>query len=174
MEAHLKKELTYCSMLPYDLKTKDIEQGFDGIRTVRYETIKWSIENTLPILFGMENLTKGVLEGGLIPIVELFKEIIKEDLFGDIRTFRYSDHYGAEAKTLKDYDIIPVTANLMICGNTIIRSKHSHDYNYLGELYKVHPTKIHHFNIIEKLKEWHFNIYDLPSEMYIEKSTLNQ
>ena len=25
---------------------------------------------------------------------------------------------------------------------------------------------------VEKLKEWHFNIYDLPKEMYIEKSTL--
>jgi len=27
--------------------------------------------------------------------------------------------------------------------------------------------------IVECLKEWHFNIYDLPKEMYIEKSTLN-
>ena len=28
------------------------------------------------------------------------------------------------------------------------------------------------FLLTEKLKEWHFNIYDLPKEMYIEKSTL--
>jgi len=28
------------------------------------------------------------------------------------------------------------------------------------------------FYICEKLKEWHFNIYDLPKKMYIEKSEI--
>lgn len=98
-----------------------------------------------PLLHSLEKLTEPILEGGLIPIVELLKIIHpKED---------YTSKYG----------LISVSE----VGHPCAWYTYSANFSLTIWLNDLEKTP---FWIIEKLKEWHFNIYDLPKEMYIEKS----
>lgn len=132
-----KLELTLCGTLPYVLKVSVKRK----IYPIWEQLKKWNVKNfydyfksksyeVKPILFSMDRLTEPVLEGGLIPIVELEKE--------------YSGFYFA------------FTDNQLL-----VKRKNSNIY-----------FDIDHTNqIIEQLKEWHFNVYDLPKEVYIEKQS---
>lgn len=172
MDNNKKLELTLCGMLPYGLKMQlcdDKREDFDDEYFYDSEKFKFGAEwelvgynytddlniplgegqlkgmllrndmtyvnfkhYVLPKLHSLDKLTEPILDGGLIPIVELAKI---SDLNNDTHELRYEN-------------------NLFVL------------YNKDG-YYQINDNN---FYFIEKLKEWHFNIYDLPKEMYIEKS----
>ena len=45
--------------LPYELKGKDIQEGFDGIREMNIKTIDYFLHNVKPILRPLSDLTNG-------------------------------------------------------------------------------------------------------------------
>ena len=164
MENSKKLELTLCGMLPYGLKVKT-KFGITEVDRVdvKYKLIdtnpnideyanKTKFENCKPLLHSLDKLTDPILEGGLIPIVELLK--IKHKSWWNVHSF---DRYGKiETKETPNY---------------------SQAYFYLMATLSIDVWKNNLENepywVIEKLKEWHFNLYDLPKEMYIEKSEHN-
>jgi len=164
-----KLELMLCGMLPYGLhlmfyknfRKEEIEKlckfeifHFPSIVVgspinskgrVRMEMT--SPENVKPLLHSLDKLTEPILEGGLIPIVELAKiswsnidwEVGKDCAKNELYKCHFIYH-----KLDKSFS----------CG----------DGNHWSVNRQLH--------LFEKLKEWHFNIYDLPKEMYIEKSKI--
>ena len=136
MNNERKLELTLCGMLPYGLKCKfTTDEVYTLIGIVNKDL--WLKELTYPadsfsckpLLHSLDELTEPILEGGLIPINELWR-MIKYEARPDI-----------------------------------------YNPNWLSRSFLSLETEP--FWITEKLKEWHFNIYDLPKEMYIKKSTVN-
>jgi len=170
MENSKKLELTLCGMLPYGLKTKDIEFGFDGTRTLRIETLKWSLNNSKPLLHSLDKLTEPIIEGGLIPIVELYK-IAVEKIYNYVPLFKviccdYDEPtFGLIVKEEEDGNRNGFTLNVpyefgkRFEFDLSLNNENTNGYSSLNQ-----------FELFEKLKEWHFNLFDLPSEMYIEKS----
>lgn len=165
MTTEKKLELTLCGMLPYGLQinTKNeirtlVEQmpneyfsnsGYSGNDKIDIALcIRIGIHK--PLLHSLNKLTEPILEGGLIPIVELAKIHDKkinwclsgQSAVGNGYTFYYDMAYGSFVGCY-GFPVIPNPINFQI-------------------------------ELFEKLKEWHFNIYDLPKEMYIEKSNIRQ
>ncbi len=70
----MKLELKHLSAyLPYELKYKDIPQGYTEDRTLDTRTFEWALNNGKPILRPMSDLTKEIQLNGekFIPIEKL-------------------------------------------------------------------------------------------------------
>lgn len=161
MENKQKLERTLCGMLPYWLQIKTgnsirtmvsqmPNEYFSNGGSTNKEIAINNVLNRfghLPLLHSMDKLTKPILEGGLIPIVELAKmswanidwEVGKDCAKNEV----HGCHF-----------ILHKLDSSFSCGD----GKHWAVNNQL--------------ELFEKLKEWHFNLYGLPKEQYIEKSTL--
>jgi len=159
MENQLKLKRTICGMLPYELQMKlsnnvnwhpngnekaILKQADATLTPCLYADIELgtydSLSKFLPLLNSIDKITEPILEGGLIPIEELRKELIKIDgNSGKLEYLGYLDN--------------------------------CHRFKYFNEKPAIQALPFH---LVEKLKEWHFNIYDLPKEMYIEKSEIKK
>jgi len=160
-----KLELTLCNLLPYGLmvKLKTDNQSYllKGVEYVRGELsltaissicVEAKITDWKPYLFSLSKLTEPVLENGEIPIVELAK------MAG------YSE--------FDDSEDISKLENKQV--HSINRDWFAYDNGFIGgNEYGTIGCK-DQLLLFEKLKEWHFNIYDLPIGEYIEKSTLTK
>lgn len=147
MNNQKKLELTLCGMLPYGLKIKTSMGVIPLVKSnhtvslmngLLIEDVE-SNKNYLPLLHSLDKLTEPILEGGLIPIVELYNKPFEYDVYVDRGNYCIRYKYNTESMTERIRKDLQTTQHW----------------------------------IIEKLKEWHFNIYDLPKEMYIEKSERN-
>jgi hypothetical protein len=159
MDNKRKLELTLCGMLPYGLEVFDaLNQTVKviGIKNQTYFIENGNnyayadIQDCKPLLHSMEKLTEPILDGGLIPIVELAKIATFENLKWDIQEVQENE-YSAKS----DFQ------------EFIFNSKNQ-------SFYRTHLMKPKFFEnqleLFEKLKEWKFNLYDLPKNMYIELS----
>lgn len=186
MENQRKLELTLCGMLPYGLKisneyNKNEVSELTGVKGETYfiksnDKLPFGdINSSLPHLHSLSKLTKPILDGWLIPIVELFK--ISRGNYQMEISDRYIDIVSSnEVQIELGYRLY----------NFGIYSFYECDvrfgFNYFFETYftdlrhdNKEIDKVYCQNILfEKLKEWHFNIYDLPSDMYIEKSEIKK
>jgi len=166
-------ELTLCSTLPYGLELmfyKNFKQEvvekrckfeifhFPNIVVgspveskgrVRMEMT--APENTKPFLHSLSKLTEAVLPDGKIPIVELAK------LFHNVKDYTVT-HYNNIVANENRYSV-----------NCCVENDNSR-YMYFQVNTKVIQESA---EIFEKLKEWHFNVYGLSPENYIEKSTVS-
>lgn len=163
-----KLELTLCGMLPYGLWVYDSLNQIVKVIGVKNQT--YFIENgnnyayadirdCKPRLYSLDKLTEPIIEGGLIPIVWLAKYVD-------------NGHNQRDSKVKKIGNIVRVyTDNVDDVADVCFyfHNKELLSVKLLSDNICFSTTQI----IIEKLKEWHFNIYDLPSDMYIEKSTVN-
>jgi len=123
----------------------------------------------LPKLHSMDKLTEPILENSLIPIVELAKMIYPQfDSYFDIQKFPLGDN---------DFGYYVVREYLNGTESfTLSNGFFQFNRQYVNDFKKEIDFDLavrNQLELFEKLKEWHFNIYDLPKEMYIEKSTLN-
>lgn len=174
MEKKRKLELTLAALLPYNLEFYDsnikeksvlfkidynenTHSCFSEDKTEVYDSDGYDFK---PLLHSMDKLTEPILEGGLIPIVELAK-INDFDL------------------TIQDYklrNVGSVSGIKYFDGNQDVVFTYSTETNSFVFNTLENPKEIFFTNsqlqLFEKLKEWHFNIYDLPKEMYIEKSEI--
>lgn len=110
-----------------------------------------------PLLHSIDKLTQPILESGLIPIVELAKMFYPN--------FELKKVYSNATAYICDEFLGFFGYNYKI--QSFVCKKYTSMANN-GEMKDV---SINQIELFEKLKEWHFNIYDLPEEMYIEKST---
>lgn len=158
-----KLELTLTSMLPHGLKTRDIEEGFNDVRDLRIETLKWSLENSKPLLHSLDKLTEPILEGGLIPIVELAK-------IG----FNYLDFDYLAVEIDQSNGAFSVKATNELNKNILSLTLDSNDMSFIA-IYNNSETKCvpNQLELFEELKKMHFNLYGLEKDQYIEKSTAN-
>lgn len=151
-----KLELTLCGMIPYKLKgttyysEDDIEpctlDYSDGINN-QCDIASWLFgkNKTLPHLHSIDKLSDPILKGGLIPIIELAK--------------------------MTNLKLNWAILDDGICGNNFYKFAYRNgSFVIKDSSYRVVENQL---ELFEKLKEWHFNIYDLPKKMYIEKSTIN-
>ena len=166
-----KLELTLCGMLLYGLEVYSDYFSSENKTyklVVKNETVSYrggieineAIQYCKPLLHSLSKLTEPVLEGGNIPIVELaklengneeiydFKIITKDNCFGVSYFLNDELRYGfSYSKDTKSFSVVGIDPkNVLLANNQL--------------------------ELFEKLKEWHFNIYDLPKEMYIEKQTI--
>jgi len=174
MTNELKLELTLCEMLPYGLninfdnKINGVLVGYDSTNLFDLKVLEefdnnttiyksWCINDTKPLLHSLDKLTEPIIEGGLIPIFELAKLAIGKEC-------KLKDVYVEESGVI-------YTVDLNCKSHTIIKFHYATDCN---SFYLTRNGKSSFVNnqleLFEKLKEWHFNLNDLPSEMYIEKS----
>lgn len=186
MDNQKKLELTLCGMLPYKLqlhtdynfrpnsKEKPLIKGAKATLT---GDLYADIENKTfgknpfkPLLHSIDKLTKEIEHNGekFFPL-EVIGKIIDKDY-----TLLHFD--GEDVIIGKD--INPRCGHPYDCDCT----EYTHDlfykdFNFYSTIYQDgNPNNIigedvfESYLLIEKLKEWHFNIYDLPKEMYIEKS----
>jgi len=168
-----KLELTLCGMLPYGLQmmvgeNDDREGSFTTLNGYYFTqknvlTLQTPIgsfyEHELkPLLHSLDKLTEPILEGGLIPIVELFRLVFGG--FGGYTISQPARMIRIEDSTNKLEMNIGVGYDKELCFWISSINQEGNDWN---------PSH-NQLQLFEKLKEWHFNIYDLPSEMYIEKS----
>jgi len=123
-----KLELTLWGLYPYGLKMVNPENNTVWDFTIYTTKIH---KHHLPLLHSLDKLTEPILEGGLIPLTELYKLWLVKTKRTDCTEYQLAFSFDYSSNLRKDW--LP-------------------------------------FWMFEKLKEWHFNIYDLPSEMYIEKS----
>lgn len=194
MENKDKILLTFSNMLQYQLqlhttqnfhpnsKAKPLLKGATATLTgdlyADIENQTFGSNPFRPALHSMEKLIEQVLPGGLIPIVELYK----------IRTQHLTDSID------KYYLGENQTAVLKLEGNTMPNEDFAYChffeidfdndnvmFSLATERYKIGVEGIwqedfgfigNEFAMLEKLKEWHFNIFNLPKSSYIEKSEL--
>lgn len=126
----MKLELKHLAgYLPYELKYKDIPEGFDGVRILCIKTFGWCLRHGKPILRPLSDLTKEIEVNGekFVPIKVLDNSF--RPLSQDLNIYRF------------------LTADLEIDIET-------EDYSQVISL-------MDGFNIVQKLLEWHFDIYGL-------------
>ena len=160
-----KLELTLCGMLPYKLNVeyKSSEQisrdkWIDTINVVEMTSFYLGVNrsNVTPLLHSLDKLTEPILEGGLIPIVELAKIALKYKGVPDHPWELFFDGVGCGCRA-RGYEI-----NFWFENGVF-------QYSYK----KQNRFVDNQFQLFEKLKEMHFNVFDIPKEMYIEKPTSN-
>jgi len=142
MENTRKLELTLCGMLPYGLKAKCIDDELAN---------GWD---------SMSQYKKGYIF-----------EIDNEDLNCDI-----SKHYKPLLHSLDkltepilDGGLVPIK----VLGWEYYDGQLGNlEYCLYGESPRVAINPLDYLNDLEQLKEWHFNVYSLDAEYYIEKSTI--
>ena len=192
MENEKKLEKTLCGMLPYGLqciltedKTDDFLQedyyeekkikegaiweliGFNYAKDLNIYIGEGVLDGALfrngntyvnfqrgikPLLHSLDKLTQPILEGGLIPIDELK------------RLFYPNEQFSNGGYLLEE----------LIFENNSFKIK-IYDNCYTGDYSKEYTKNIEYdltLKIVEQLKKWHFNIFDLFKEIYVEKSTL--
>lgn len=109
-----------------------------------------------PILFDLEDIIKPILEGGKVPILELVKVSLGFDDFADPE-FEFS---GSMVRMTTKKGWLILSFDMSDCSFVMMSN---------GKTISV----ANQLSMFEKLKEWHFNIYQLPKEMYINKKTAN-
>jgi len=125
---------------PKHLFLRSVSDDWNWIKQLNY--------NAKPRLHSMENIIKPILKDGLIPIIELAK------MFHKSKEYKVT-HYNNITSDEKRYSV-----------NCCVENDNSR-YMY----FQINTDVLNESaKIVEQLKEWHFNIYDLPKEMYIEKS----
>lgn len=161
MDNQKKLELTICGMLPYGLKcsfSTDEIYTLNGIvnKDLWVKELTYPADSFLckPHLHSLDKLTEPILDGGLIPIVELAKTAFKDWKWNIINNMCVSKIEEANY-------YFQFNEGVFECFS----------FNKGGGITGMYFGN--HLNLFEKLKEWHFNIYDLPKEMYIEKSESN-
>lgn len=159
MNNQKKLELTLCGMLPYGLKIYienlrpnkiTLLNGVQSDKIIMHSLVKEGyfkvkINESKPLLHSLDKLTEPILDGGLIPIVELAKMVKKEYEWAVLRN--------------------------NVCSCTFYSFTYRYNSFYLKD--SSYRLVMGQLELFEKLKEWHFNIYDLPKKMYIEKSESN-
>jgi len=161
MENQRKLELTLCGMFPYGLKfqldTSECESTFMSYPIVTLTGVFTDEEYSKTRYKSSKNKIGNCELKHLKPLLHSFDKLTEPILDGGL---------------------IPIEELIKITG--IVSCKYpdwklDNQLNFLAistESYSLDFDT--YFKISEKLKQWHFNIYDLPSDMYIEKSTLKQ
>ncbi len=159
-------ELTLCGMLPYDLKGSFLVS--DVVPEAKYELRDKSLKATnldffmkyaKPHLHSLDKLTEPILPNGEIPIVELAKIA---SLF-DTSEFTFevgTDELGFWCNILKNGCV----KDCMLFDGRLFMNNYEMT-NLIS--YSDIPNQL---ELFEKLKEWHFNIYNLDKDQYLEKS----
>jgi len=148
----------YCGFADKDLNIPLGEGEFNGW-ILRNNNTYADLENFCkPLLHSLDKLTEPILEGGLIPVVELFRMI-----FGSIGG--YTMCYDKTKIVIEDSisEIIfykPTLGYDALCFNISNLNEDGDNWN---------PPH-NQLELFEKLKEWHFNLYGLDGGSYIEKS----
>jgi len=146
-----KLELTLCNLLPYGLKVKtDYKDGIHQILAVHTQLQK---VDTRDLGWCKYPDIKPILHS----LSKLTEPVLENGEIPVIKLFN-----------------LPFKVVSCFCdrGNYKIRYQVSEDEFTTREIVEDLQTTLN--CIIEKLKEWHFNIYDLPIGEYIEKSTLTK
>lgn len=145
MENNKKLELTLCGMLPYGLKAENCFKEIAEVKGIEKGTqLQWMFEKNTNILIAYDYECK--------PVLHSLRKLT-ENILDDENDYFYGLNYDL-------CDILGVSdcENFV---NAIIENK-----KYVVAI----NTSI---EAIEWLKKNHFNLYGLPKDMYIEKSTLN-
>lgn len=179
MDTTRKLELTLCGMLPYKLQlytsqnfhpnTKErplIKGATVTLTGDLYADIenKTYGENTFkPLLHSLDKLTEPILDGGLIPIVELAKETAWFETNEETQVEYDSDDFDTWCNVYDNSgDKVLWTINF------------NHTTDCFVQMIPDTPNISYQKECWEFLKKHHFNLYDLPKESYIEKSEVNQ
>jgi len=143
----------------YDERQESKTDEIVGIYRGTLDFEHWSpldgglIENYKLVLRPMSDLYKPCLEGGKIPIVEL-------------------------AKIARD------VMQYIIKNNVVLFSSENADYefsfaNNCFQLYTMYKeadisfcTPLNQLGLFQKLFEWHFNVFNLPEELFIDINTI--
>jgi len=163
-------ELTLCNLLPYSLIGKS-ERGSrfilgyssnmrgTGLESRSIDT--FLNEKYKPIVHSLSKLTEPILENGEIPIVELFKIAFPD--------FEKYDLFKTKGVVIRKH-LVGYLEFEFDAERSCFKSTHYNDKIVVIGYFGV-PNQL---QLFEKLKEWHFNIYDLPIGEFIEKSTLTK
>lgn len=185
MDTTRKLELTMWTMAPHGLKVMLSDNYFidHGLKKDKTADIHFNIESLgynqtafitddflnrkitrtsyfrylLPELHSFDKLTEAVLDGGLIPIVELAK-------IANV----FIKNYLVENKSVTTQHLVGYKVFEYNTKHKSFNHTHYNDYGQTLQIYYISNQ----LELFEKLKEWNFNIYDLPKESYIEKSTV--
>ncbi len=191
MENNKKLELTLCGMWQYELewmpiivnrrclndKWNYVKEGFrtklslsqieETFEYTNHEILKKNIYGK-PLLHSLDKLTEPVLDA-VIPIVELAKIENRERFsrIGEDYDFEFYDY------SVKSRDFTHGVLFIDDEGEKVVfsYSENTKAFAYhLADKSKRQFIVWNQLELFEKLKEWHFNLFDLPSEMFIEKS----
>jgi len=177
-----KLELTLCGMLPYGLKCRT-KKG-DLILTEYSIHERWKAWFHFPygsknkiLKYNYENVVdrdcvgKGFLLSQVKPFLHSLDKISQE---------HYSEILGIEVEFLEDGKAIWQTFNPygIVDHEYFLKLETNEEGDFaIIEYYSIDgkekEPKILDYLKFEELKKLHVNIYDLPSEMYIEKSINN-
>jgi len=142
--SHLQ-DVYFIKSIDFELKLIQLTSTKDA----RYILDEIEFDWVILLLHSLDKLTEPILENGLIPIVELAKICD-----GDFKDWK-------------------VKGGICLHENLYFKyHKEAQSFSYWCE-YNGQQFVKNQNKLFEWLKEWHFNLYDLPKELFIEKSTQN-
>lgn len=156
MEKNKKLELTLCSMFPYCIEVMHTEFSDEGAYTKKQKVTAIyndcvGFESSCDYYFDDPQDNECEIKPLLHSLDKLTEPILEGGLIPfDVLRLNYP-------KVMEDFGFALVKE-----GFWSIRKNAPVEIQFIP------------FGIIEKLKEYHFNIYDLPKDMYIEKSEVKQ
>ena len=166
----MKLELKHWSAyLPYGLNTKyDLHDVVGGGHIFRdklltTDNIQFVLDYCKPILRPLSDLTKEIEVGGkrFVPIVELAK--IENGWDDSCSILRY---YFNEGITVKSFYVVDYISDELEWRFGIKQDM---------TMFLFCNDNIHTFNqfkLFEKLFEWHFNVFNLPEDLWIDINKL--